>query len=504
MDSSWIFWAVLVCILPIGLLLRSKLFVDHLRHLPGPAGWPVLGNALQLNFGRLRFQLAAWAKAHGPVYRVCLPGKSMVIVSSNAAIREALLSRGADFAGRPYMFRMHYLNRGTGIVGHLSPTRTFRTLKTACERRIRDLAQSTDTSGWAISALSEDMFETFKETAGTAYDPVDVITLATLRLSCLVVTGQNLAADDTFVADVQRYTDVVKDVVSMDVSNWRFLIMDMAPWLVHLPLPASRQLSGARALSNRIWGEMKARVSGSAGPGLAQQLLDKLVDSEEEASPKLCDTDVAITCVAIHLASISSVTSQFYASINVLAHHPHIQHRLHTEISSVIPPSTHCLPYRDQLPYTQATVLEIMRYVTVNPVGIPHVTLNDTEIQGLRIPKGTIVMATQWLLHHDPEFWGDPTVFRPERFLDDSGILVPLTHPRRQHLIPFGLGVRSCPGERLAIATLFFWITTLVSRYWISPAPGNHKSSADVYSFEETLLLKPTPFKVIFKLRSEQ
>jgi hypothetical protein len=38
-------------------------------------------------------------------------------------------------------------------------------------------------------------------------------------------------------------------------------------------------------------------------------------------------------------------------------------------------------------------------------------------------------------VHHDPNIWGDPQNFRPERFLDENGKLI-----KHDAFIPFGSG----------------------------------------------------------------
>jgi len=52
-------------------------------------------------------------------------------------------------------------------------------------------------------------------------------------------------------------------------------------------------------------------------------------------------------------------------------------------------------------------------------------------------------MVNLWSVHMNQDHWGDPEAFRPERFLDDQGKLL-----KNEHLIPFGIGKRSCLGKQ--------------------------------------------------------
>ena len=60
---------------------------------------------------------------------------------------------------------------------------------------------------------------------------------------------------------------------------------------------------------------------------------------------------------------------------------------------------------------------------------------------------------------HDSEVFDDPETFKPERFLDSNGNYISTRHPG---FIPFGMGRRICPGEKLALADLFLIIANLL------------------------------------------
>ena len=67
--------------------------------------------------------------------------------------------------------------------------------------------------------------------------------------------------------------------------------------------------------------------------------------------------------------------------------------------------------------------------------GVPHVAADDTTIQGYTIPKDSLIFANIWAVHHDHALWNDPEVFRPERFLDESGVVL-----QPDYYMPFSIG----------------------------------------------------------------
>lgn len=68
-----------------------------------------------------------------------------------------------------------------------------------------------------------------------------------------------------------------------------------------------------------------------------------------------------------------------------------------------------------QLEYLDMTVSETLR---LYPLGgrLERTCKRDVEINGVTIPKGTIVIIPPYTLHHNPEYWPNPEEFRPERY----------------------------------------------------------------------------------------
>lgn len=63
------------------------------------------------------------------------------------------------------------------------------------------------------------------------------------------------------------------------------------------------------------------------------------------------------------------------------------------------------------------------------------VTIQDTEIDGYDIPKGTMVIPLQWAIHTDPSYWHEPLRFKPERFVAEDGSLA-----KPEAFLPFQAG----------------------------------------------------------------
>ena len=85
--------------------------------------------------------------------------------------------------------------------------------------------------------------------------------------------------------------------------------------------------------------------------------------------------------------------------------------------------------------YTEACLLEIQRMGDIVPLDIPRFSSADIQLSGHFIPKGNTVLFLFHSVHRDPDVWGDPYVFRPERFFDEDGKVF-----GRDRVVPFSMG----------------------------------------------------------------
>jgi cytochrome P450 len=111
--------------------------------------------------------------------------------------------------------------------------------------------------------------------------------------------------------------------------------------------------------------------------------------------------------------------------------------------------------------------------------GVPHATAQDDTYRGYFIPKGTVVLSSQWALLHDPINYPEPEQFVPERYLKQSpsGTWTYRSDVRDPRDFCFGWGRRICPGAHVAEQSLFATITTVLHTL-------NVKRAKDVYGVE--------------------
>ena len=71
----------------------------------------------------------------------------------------------------------------------------------------------------------------------------------------------------------------------------------------------------------------------------------------------------------------------------------------------------------------------------IAPLAIPHYITGDINVDGIHLPKGTLMMPNLHRITRNPKVFPDPNSFKPERFLDSNGQFM-----KNEHNIPFSIG----------------------------------------------------------------
>lgn len=139
--------------------------------------------------------------------------------------------------------------------------------------------------------------------------------------------------------------------------------------------------------------------------------------------------------------------------------------------------------------------METLRFSSMVPLGLVHRAIEDAPLGGHKIPKDTLIFANLHYVHHDPEIWGDPENFRPERFLSPDSFTV----VKHEALMPFSYGKRLCLGESLAKNELFLFITTLFKTFSVTWDPNGPKPGIEKV---DGVVMSPRPHKLVFTERN--
>lgn len=126
--------------------------------------------------------------------------------------------------------------------------------------------------------------------------------------------------------------------------------------------------------------------------------------------------------------------------------------------------------------YLRACIDEGMRLVPPGPCEPPREVLSG----GLKVlddhyPKGTIVGTAPWCDALNVDVYGDPGVFRPERWIADeaAGVTKEMVAEIRTNFHPFLTGPGSCAGKNIALAEILLIVAKTLLCFDLRKAPGS-------------------------------
>jgi len=116
-------------------------------------------------------------------------------------------------------------------------------------------------------------------------------------------------------------------------------------------------------------------------------------------------------------------------------------------------------------------VKEVLRWIPVDPIGLPHMSSQDDWYEGYFIPKGSICIANVWAIHRERAVYGDDAeAFNPARHLDLAGKSAPaVQRTKGESHVTFGFGTRVCPGRHVANNTISINIASVLWGLEIRP-----------------------------------
>jgi hypothetical protein len=247
-------------------------------------------------------------------------------------------------------------------------------------------------------------------------------------------------------ARLDRLRDVLTGVLAFSESPLSVLpaLERYAAWLP----PLKRFQSMMVEVDGEVFSLIAERraVAGDAPGG--DDVLSMLLEARHEDGSPMTSQELRDELMTALVAGHETTASQLAWAFERLAREPEIAARVAGE--------------RDGDEYLTATVHEILRCKPVLPNAEPRLTKRAVTIGGYQYPAGVALLASAFLVHHDPKLYPDPYAFRPERFLG--------TTPGTYTWIPFGGGRRRCLGASFALQEMKIVLRAVLGRYELAPA----------------------------------
>jgi cytochrome P450 len=230
-----------------------------------------------------------------------------------------------------------------------------------------------------------------------------------------------------------------------------------------LPPPLNRLHAVMETIDDTVWGVIHDRQETAGREDDLLGLLLSVRDEDGRPLPLKRVRDEACTfMLAGHETTANALSWMWY----LLAINHDARQRMLTEVDDVLQGRRPTMADLKQLPWTAACFLEAMRVFPPAWI-LPRLCVQDDEIGGERIKKGTMIIVPIHALHHDERYWPDPETFDPTRFLPDTA----RTHHRSAYL-PFGGGRRICAGQSFAVMEGTLITAMMSQRFTYELIPG--------------------------------
>ncbi|KAH8827295.1 cytochrome P450 [Flagelloscypha sp. PMI_526] len=474
-----------------GMTLYVSSLVKRRRYPPGPTPLPLLGNALELDISQPWLSYLKFGKKYNsPVVCASALGMNMISINDYEVARDILGKRGYRNAGRP---PLEMLDKVVGAIWSWVALPASHPIWKYCRKEADIMLRPSESGSKAFRGLEmekmKDVLEMLKNQPEEFVHHCRYFTLAfNMELAYGVVITDS---HDPFIAIADQAFEAVN-------QSSLYPIVNAFPWLRHLPswLPFMqfKKESVQWRQANRdlaylpLNSVLETFEKDPDGESVAKQMLRRKRDGE--------DIDMEMirymlwTLVGAGSDTSTSVVLSFILCMKIF---PGIQTKAQEEVDRVVGKSR--MPTfadRDNLPYVEAVMYEVLRVAAVVPFGIPHAATADDiwrdESNGKEflIPKDSVLFANAWAMTRDPKLYANPMRFTPSRFLNEDGSF------NRDAILPdmvYGFRPRTCPGKYVVEDLLFIFAASVLSQFDIRPK-GGEKSTLELEGMELDSLWK--------------
>ena len=421
------------------------------QSIPKPREYPIAGSAHRRFSGPLEF-FSELKEQFGDVARFHIFNERFILFSDPALVNEVLVTKQNFFRkGKALEGARVFLGNSLLVSEGEEHTRQRRLIQPAFHRgRIAGYAR-------IMAAKARDW--TDAQRADREIDLAVEMNRLTLAVVAATLFGSEVDAE---AGDIAKALTVV-------IENFNRMLLPFWNILRRLPTRENlRLLAAQKQLDATIYGLIAQRRREDRDHG---DLLSMLLAAEDAENPqkRLTDVEVRDQALTLFLAGHETTANALAWTWHLLTLHESVRVRMKAEIDAAL--GADRLPEMDdmaKLPYTTAVFSEAMRlYPPVWVVG--RRALEDVTIGDYEVPRRTIVITSQYILHRDERYWPDALAFRPERWLDEAA---QAARPKFSYF-PFGGGGRVCIGDGFAWAEGVLLLAVIARRWRFEAVPGH-------------------------------
>nr|KAG5711010.1 hypothetical protein BaRGS_013744 [Batillaria attramentaria] len=422
-----------------------------------------------------RAKFREWRRQYGDVFSFYMGGRLVVVLNGYDVIKQALVKQADAFSDRLHFLTVHLMTDARGVADTSGPL--WKAQRKTCLEILREFGMGKNVLALKVQ---EEVDEYVNAIASKHSQPFDMTRMTQISISnniCSIVFGKRFDYQDPVFLDYVRAVDEYLSTSSANnpgviFPNLRFIPGD--PFKVHKRLQDFRML-----LSKFIQPAIDRHVQ-----EFDEDCVDDFISAyirqlgehrTRETHDYINEKNLPKVVLDLFGAGTETTSNAIRWTVAYFLHHPHVQDKCYQEIVNVI--GTDRKPEmtdRQEMTYLEATIMEVLRIADIVPMSLPHSTSCDVTLAGYTIPKDAFIMPNLDSVLQDPEVWGDPDKFRPDRFIGPDGKII-----RPDEFIPFSVGRRVCLGESLARMELFLYLTTMIQHFRFLPPEDDQLPSLE-------------------------
>uniref|UniRef100_A0A8C4RDP9 Cytochrome P450 2B19-like n=1 Tax=Erpetoichthys calabaricus TaxID=27687 RepID=A0A8C4RDP9_ERPCA len=467
-----LFGTVILAAIVLGLLFFSFSKRDTIRYSnmpPGPTPLPIIGNLLQMNGGRPHLSFLKMSKTYGPVMTVHLGQQPVVVLVGFEAVHEALVKQADAFSGRAEIPVFMKVNEGYGII--FTNGERWKQLRRFSLSTFRDFGMGKRSIEEWIQEEARHLVKEVRKNKGHPFDPTFFLSRAVSNIICCIIFGQRFEYHDD---NLLHLLSLLNTNVRL-ISNPFTQLYNIFPSLIKIMPGVYNKISNnAKQLKQFVSEQIEKHRETLMADSPRDYIDNFLIRMKQESGNPFTEfngNNLLINVANFFSAGTETTSTTLRYGLLILIKYPNLQEKIHQEIDSVIgrerPPS---VEDRKNMPFTEAMIHEIQRFIDLVPLNLAHSTTRDVIFRGYNIPAKTVVLPVLHSVLFDKTQWESPYTFNPRHFLDEND-----QFKINPAFMPFSAGKRICAGEGLARMELFLFFVALLQNFSFSSSEDPEK-----------------------------
>uniref|UniRef100_A0A8C6GRI2 unspecific monooxygenase n=1 Tax=Mus spicilegus TaxID=10103 RepID=A0A8C6GRI2_MUSSI len=431
-----------------------------------------------------------FSKAYGPVFTLYLGSKPTVILHGYEAVKEALIDRGEEFAGRGSFPMAEKIIKGFGVV--FSNGNRWKEMRRFTLMTLRNLGMGKRNIEDRVQEEAQCLVEELRKTKGSPCDPTFILSCAPCNVICSIIFQNRFDYKDK---EFLILMDKVNENVKILSSPWLQVCNSFPSLIDYCPGSHHKIVKNVNYLKSYLLEKIKEHKE-SLDVTNPRDFIDyylikqKQVNHIEQSEFSL--ENLASTINDLFGAGTETTSTTLRYALLLLLKYPDVTAKVQEEIDRVV--GRHrspCMQDRSHMPYTDAMIHEVQRFIDLLPTSLPHAVTCDTKFRKYLIPKGTTVIASLSSVLHDSKEFPNPEMFDPSHFLNGNG-----NFKKSDYFMPFSTGKRICAGEGLARMELFLILTTILQNFKLKSLV--HPKEIDITPVMNGFASLPPPYQLCF------